>query len=82
MVEDDLPLEVTLTPDSDVTDFDELAFEPFKNFNNACLSAGVISSDDFEWLSPAFCIRSIRALSAIFKVFAKSFTVIANLSPN
>ena len=77
-----MPLEVTLTPDSDVTDFEEVALEPFRNFNNACLSAGVISSDDFEWLSPAFCIRSIRALSGIFRVFAKSFTVIANLSPN
>ena len=82
MLEEDFPLEVTFTPDSEVTDLDEVLLDPFKNFNKACLSPGVTSSDDFEWLRPAFCIRSIRALSSIFKVFAKSLTVMVNLSPS
>ena len=64
-----------------MTDFDEADFAPFKNFSKACLSAGVISSDSLLWLKPAFCILSIKALSLIFNVFAKSLTVIANFSP-
>ena len=70
-----MPREVTVTPDSEVTDFAEGDFVPFKDFRRACLSEGVISSEFLEWLKPAFCILSIRTVSEIFKVFAKSFTV-------
>ena len=44
-MEEDLPLEVTFTPDSDVTDLEEDVLEPLRNFKSACLSLGVISSE-------------------------------------
>ena len=48
MADEDLPFEVTLTPDSDVTDFDFDFDAPFNDFSKACLSEGVISSEPFE----------------------------------
>ena len=50
MADEDLPFEVTLTPDSDVTDFDfDFDFDaPFNDLSKACLSEGVISSEPFE----------------------------------
>ena len=76
----DFPLDVTVTPLPDVTDFEtEDGLELFKDFNNACLSDAVISSEFFEWLKPAFCILSRSAESDIFKVFAKSLTVKAKI---
>jgi hypothetical protein len=56
-------------------------FAPLRNFKSACLSDGVISSELLLCDKPAFCIRSIRALSEIFKVLAKSFTVIPKIFP-
>ena len=48
------PLEVTLTPDSDLIDLD-LDFEvPFNDFKRACLSDGVTSSDPLFMTEASF----------------------------
>ena len=47
-MEEAFPLDVTFTPDSEVTDLEEDVFEPLRNFKSACLSLGVISSELFE----------------------------------
>ena len=73
------PLDVTVTPDPEVIDLDGVDFALFKDFKRACLSAAVTSSVFLEWLSPAFCIRSSKAESLIFRVFAKSLTVKAKI---
>ena len=51
---DDFPLEVTLTPDSEVTDLEDEGLEPFKNFKSACLSDAVTSSEFFYGLGQLF----------------------------
>ena len=48
MADEDLPFEVTFTPDSEVTDFGFDFDAPFNDFSRACLSAGVISSEPFS----------------------------------
>ena len=71
-----MPLDVTVMPDPDVTDFAvEGVFPPLRDLSYACLSDAVISSELFECDNPAFFILSIRAVSDIFRVLAKSFTV-------
>jgi hypothetical protein len=63
-------------PEPDVTDFAAgVPLPPLRDLRSACLSDAVISSELFECDSPAFFILSIRAVSDIFRVLAKSFTV-------